>query len=361
VLRGGDLFVLGWLGWLAIACSDGPRGGAVPRDAGAVHDAEPAVDAAHDADAHDASDAPAADGGSTEFVPPASLADTGLYASDEQRELAAGVAAIEPQFPLWADGATKRRWLYLPPGTRIDTRDMDAWIFPVGTKAWKEFTRDGVRVETRLMQKLPDRWFMMAYAWNTDQTEALPVPDGQRNANGTSHDIPNSADCKTCHVGAADKLLGVSALQLSHPGEGRTLSELVEAGKLSDPPSAAFTLPGGADTQRALGALHANCGSCHNPRGEGLDRARDLDLWLRVNALDRLEATTIYQTTVDKPLQSEKVPGATKLIVPGQPEQSGLLLRIEADRTGELNMPPLATELPDEDTAARVRAFISSL
>src|SRR5688572_31053294 len=57
---------------------------------------------------------------------------------------------------LWADGATKRRWLFLPDGAQIDSADPDHWRFPAGTRLWKEFTRDGVRVETRIMHKTGD-------------------------------------------------------------------------------------------------------------------------------------------------------------------------------------------------------------
>ena len=69
------------------------------------------------------------DGGDT-------LEQTGLY--DEV------VWELTPQFASWSDGATKRRWLHLPAGEVINTDDMDNWVFPVGTRAWKEFVRDGV-------------------------------------------------------------------------------------------------------------------------------------------------------------------------------------------------------------------------
>src|SRR5688572_6099930 len=58
---------------------------------------------------------------------PDSLADTGLYADFAARTLAPGVIRFRPRYELWSDGATKERYLWLPPGTKIDTRDMDAW------------------------------------------------------------------------------------------------------------------------------------------------------------------------------------------------------------------------------------------
>src|SRR5688572_2800390 len=74
---------------------------------------------------------------------PQRLSETGLYADLPGEILRAGVRAYRPEFELWSDGASKRRWLALPAGARIDTRDMDAWIYPEGTRLWKEFVRDG--------------------------------------------------------------------------------------------------------------------------------------------------------------------------------------------------------------------------
>jgi hypothetical protein len=78
---------------------------------------------------------------------PARLADTGLYEDFAARRVAADVLPYTPQYPLWSDGATKRRWIRLPPGAAIDASDPDAWVFPVGTKLWKEFSFER-RVET---------------------------------------------------------------------------------------------------------------------------------------------------------------------------------------------------------------------
>src|SRR5262245_46399422 len=63
------------------------------------------------------------------------------------------------QYSLWSDGATKTRWVYLPPGTSIDARNDDNWEFPVGTRFWKEFAFNGRKVETRMLWKTSaSRW-----------------------------------------------------------------------------------------------------------------------------------------------------------------------------------------------------------
>ena len=184
------------------------------------------------------------------------LSQTGLYSDIVNRTLNQDIIEYQPQFVLWSDSASKNRWLYLPPGTQIDTSNMDYWVYPVGTRAWKEFTRDGVLVETRLLHKYgANQWAMVAYQWNSAGTEAMPVPAGVQNASSTQHDIPSSADCTTCHDKMEDKLLSVSAIQLSHTLPGKNLMDLAQVGKLTNPPSAPFTLPGNA-TDRAAPVNH---------------------------------------------------------------------------------------------------------
>ncbi len=67
---------------------------------------------------------------------PVTLQDTGLCADGPCAVINPGILAFAPQYALYSDEATKRRWLQLPTGTKIDTTDMNYWKFPVGTKAW---------------------------------------------------------------------------------------------------------------------------------------------------------------------------------------------------------------------------------
>src|SRR5512134_1158853 len=109
------------------------------------------------------------------------LQATGLCEDDACTVIAAGVLAYTPQAELWSDAATKRRWISLPAGMQIDTADMDYWLFPIGTKIWKEFTRGPTRVETRLIEKtgpLPDDWVMTPFIWNAAQDLAIATPMG---------------------------------------------------------------------------------------------------------------------------------------------------------------------------------------
>jgi hypothetical protein len=275
---------------------------------------------------------------------PARISEAGLYADASLTAIDADCMPYAPSFELWSDGATKRRWIRLPAGARIDTHDMDAWELPVGTELWKEFSVDGRRIETRLMTRVADGedgWVGVAYAWSADQSEALRAIDGVSNALGTMHDVPEARACMTCHGGRASVALGFSAIQLSHaagPGEA-TLDSLAASGLLSAPPAAPLVVPGTPDEVAALGYLHANCGSCHNrDRPEDHDHfrpPRDLDLWLTADTLASVRDTPTYRTAIDR------------FVVPGAPERSPLLARVHGGELFRRRMPPIATERID--------------
>lgn len=136
----------------AIEAQDG-----APADAGAPLDAM--------ADAHStADDAGVADSGCPEDgAVPEDLRCTGLYTDWSAKTLAPSVQAYTPAFTLYSDGASKARFISLPAGGQIDTSDLDNWVFPVGTKIWKEFSVGGVRVETRLAWKTDTQWSLLDY------------------------------------------------------------------------------------------------------------------------------------------------------------------------------------------------------
>ena len=151
---------------------------------------------------------------------PARLADTGLDADFAARRMADGVHTYAPQYPLWSDGASEERWIALPPGTAIDGTDPDHWVFPIGTKLWKEFRFERA-VETRTMERGPDgAWLYATYRWSEDGSDAVLAPEcGVRGVCETSetkrHDLPSIADCRACHEGTRTPVLGFSALQLA--------------------------------------------------------------------------------------------------------------------------------------------------
>lgn len=299
----------------------------------------------------------AGDGASDE--PAETLAATGLYREGSSDQLAADVQAYAPRYSLWADGADKQRWIRLPPGAQIDSHDMDHWRFPTGTKAWKEFSLEGKRLETRLLWKTNARWVGVAYTWNETGTEARLAPNrGEQNVLGSEHDVPARTACEECHEGEPDRLLGVSAIQLSHDGPGLNLRSLVANAALTDAPVAGdFRLQDDA-AWNALGYLHANCGNCHSPTSVTSDRV-DLDLWLRTAELSDIQTTQSYRSSVGAAL-TETGEDLARRVAPGDPGASGLLQRMTL-RGERRAMPPIASERVDEAGVAQVRAWIESL
>lgn len=177
----------------------------------------------------------------------------------------AGVRTFEPRFALWSDGATKRRWIALPPGTQVDASRPDAWRFPAGTRLWKEFSVDGRPVETRHYVLGADgRWEGASYVWSDADAvrapargQVLTLPGGRR------YEVPSRGDCVACHGGARSPVLGFAALQL-----GTAVPALMRVGLLRHAPAAwareAPDFPAAdAAEHAARGYLHANCGHCH--------------------------------------------------------------------------------------------------
>jgi hypothetical protein len=290
------------------------------------------------------------------------LSGLGLYRDIASKEIAPGAREFEPDHALWSDGSVKRRWIVLPEGAVIDTSDMDRWRVPVGTRLFKEFAIDGRRIETRLIERTGPAaadFDMVAYLWLEDESDAVRTPEGLDNALETDHDVPGDELCLRCHRGERGRVLGFSALQLDHDG-ALSVASLAAEGLLSDPPAtdAVLRAPGGLVERAALGALHANCGHCHNPFGTAWP---DTELELRLAVADRQpEDTTTYKTAVGEPLNQFRADGYELRIDPGSPETSAVLHRME-DRGSRVQMPPIATEKVDEDGVAAVTAWIEVL
>lgn len=304
---------------------------------------------------------------------PELLSETGLFEADGET-LGPGVRPFRPRFALWSDGAEKRRWIALPEGAQIDTSEMDYWQLPIGTKLWKEFSRDGKRLETRLIErKCNGVWVMVAYQWRDDLSEADKVVQGVPDASGTEHDIPSEDQCWTCHNQIPGRVLGFSAIQLAHdagvdvpgtPAQSEwTLSELVSEGLLTDAPPEDLSLPGTEVEQAALGYLHANCGNCHNPSSSVSSRV-NMELWLTVDGLDAVENTSTYRTTVEKTasLLAEAPPGGTHLITADAEDLQKSVVYSRFNTLGEdYSMPPLGTEIIDPEGEAVIREWIEFL
>ncbi|MGC3996828.1 MAG: hypothetical protein QM767_04560 [Anaeromyxobacter sp.] len=305
---------------------------------------------------------------------PERLADTGLYADFDRGELHAEALPFAPQYPLWSDGAAKRRWIRLPAGAAIDGRDPDVWVFPVGTRLWKEFSFGGRPFETRYMERAAEGWRYATYAWTADGRDARLAPQrGGRatGADGRTHDLPSGADCRACHEGHPAAVLGFGALQLSPdrdplaphaappPAGAVDLPALIDRGLLRGAPPSLRSLPpriaAATPTARAaLGYLHGNCAGCHNARGPLSDLG--LDLEQRVGAPPNTAPGAPRETAVGVPSRFQRA-GATLRIAPGDPARSVLVRRLAATDP-VTQMPPLGRSQADAEAEQLVAAWI---
>jgi hypothetical protein len=304
------------------------------------------------------------------FIEPQTLAETGLCVDAGCTAINASIKPYTPRFELYSDMATKKRWIYLPPGTTIDTSNMDHWSFPVGTKLWKEFSRGGTRVETRLEMRIgpgetQDDWFYAAYVWNADQNATTWAEFGESDANGTQHDVPSKTMCRQCHENnRPSRVLGFSAIQLDLDGAAGDLDlvDTIAAGMLSAPPAGTspfYPLPAdGAYAHAALGYLHANCGHCHNPNSN-VAANTSVTFRLTIGTLANLAGTPTYTTAVNA-TTANTVGGHDTIVKPNQPNQSVLIDRFES-AMANLRMPQLGTEVMDPDGQTTLRTWISNI
>jgi hypothetical protein len=354
---------------LAFACGSSDPPVAAPADAAVSSDAP--LDAADDgADAEWPWAGKEEAGHSADHSMPAPyprpvyvhLAETGLFSDPASGALAANLLPFSPNYVLWSDGAEKRRWILLPGDAQIDTQDMDHWVFPIGTKFWKEFSRGGVKLETRLIERYGpgrDDFWMGAFVWNAEQTDAVFVENGQPDLLGTTHDAPAQKQCWSCHQGEPGRGLGFSALQLAGTGPGMRLADLVSADVLTQRPTRTdFHAPGEPAVAAALGYLHANCGHCHNRNGTSWPDTQ-MDLRLVFDDFSP-PMTGAYRTTIGQPLSSYRNSMFPARVVAHDPAKSALMFRMKA-RGSKDQMPSLATEMIDPVGVEVVQKWIESL
>jgi hypothetical protein len=334
-----------------------------PSEAGPIDSASPdVVDVLEPSDAGTGACAEAG-------VPPSTLECAGLYADFASQTLSPNAKSYAPAVPLWSDGATKERWIELPAGQTIDVTDPNEWVFPIGTKVFKQFTYEGKRVETRMFEKTaPNFWVHATYAWNATET-ATQISFGATvpvDADGGTWVIPTPDDCDSCHRGRSDRILGFEQVSLGLDGAtGLTLLQLVVQGLVTPAPTLVNLRIGDDGTgldAPALSWLHINCGvTCHNSNENAEGYGAGMLLRLDPTLLDGSPANSSWdplRTTVGVPCVSGAVQGLPR-IVAGDPSAS-VIVQLTSER-GILQMPPIASRFVDTTDVAGVAAWIQHM
>jgi uncharacterized repeat protein (TIGR03806 family) len=321
-----------------------------------------------------------------EAEPPDHLAAWGLFEGNgSTQEPAEGVLPYDVNSPLFSDYAVKYRFLRLPPGAAARYHETETFDLPVGTVLVKTFAflhdlsqpAKGRRlIETRLLVHRKAGWVGLPYVWNEAQTDAvLQVAGATRQVQWTHTDgktrgvdyiVPNTNQCQGCHMrDKAVQPIGIKARHLNRDfayreGRENQISRWTREGLLAGAPDhgQAPRLPvwddpatGGVDA-RARAWLDINCAHCHNPRGPAASSGLDLTV---------SQGDPVKFGILKAPVAAGRGSGGRLYdVVPGRPDESILVYRIESTDPGVM-MPELPRRLVDEEGVALVREWIAGL
>jgi len=289
-----------------------------------------------------------------------------------------GVVPYDLNTPLFSDYAAKYRFVWMPPGTSALYRDDVPFEFPVGTVLVKSFAFPGDApgkerlIETRLLVHSKSGWVGLPYIWNTSQTEATldlapnPVPVRYSDDRGKLHDFtyfsPNANGCKQCHENShATQPIGPKARNLNKDfayegGVENQLARWQKIGYLTGVPTnipkvARWSDPNtGTVEDRARAYLDINCAHCHQPGGTAGYTGVDLRVTSNILALGVCKS----------PNSAGRVGTLTYDLVPGAPQQSILVARMESTRPKEM-MPQIGRSLVHEEGAALVEEWVKGM
>ncbi len=240
-------------------------------------------------------------------VPYPKLSDYKFFEGDlKEQKPALDVLPFEPASALFTDYAKKKRFVWMPKGTKA-TYNTDGKVLelPIGAALIKTFYYDNVQnvtplgasrlIETRVMIRKATGWIFANYVWNTEQTEAvfdlvgsftnISWKDENNVVKTTDYRIPSDVQCIICHktqqvvdinVITAFTPIGIKPQNLNFNYNYGTetknqLTKWIESGYLEDNinlPSAANTTVDYRDTSKSLDLrarsyVDANCAHCH--------------------------------------------------------------------------------------------------
>ncbi len=276
---------------------------------------------------------------------------------------------------LFSDYAFKARFIRLPQGQKIGYHEDKVLNFPVGTILIKNFyyptdfsrpTSEKRILETRLLINERERWKAIVYQWNENQTDAervvlgKEVPISWTDKKGVlqriNYSIPSQPQCKSCHdLGGKMTPIGPTARQLNRDNQ---LSMWQQKGwlelnnKIVVPEMVDYLDDEEPLDLRAKAWLEVNCAHCHREEGP----AKNSGLYLLASQADP------YRLGVNKPpIAAGKGSGGLKYgIVPGDPDRSILIHRIESLEPGEM-MPELGRKMTHEEGVKLIREWIAQM
>lgn len=322
------------------------------------------------------------------------------YDGDGQFRYNTRVVQYDLNTPLFSDYALKDRAIYVPEGSTATYTDAGVFDFPVGTVLIKSFSvaadlrtpaENRMLVETRLLIRFDDGWRAFPYIWNEAQTDAIFSPagevrpvsfiDAEGETQTANYLIPQRNQCRSCHERQVDGEtlivpIGPKARNLNRDydygvGVGVTnqLTRLEDAGLLSGLPDiadidAAYDFASierdgvaglGSEelNEAARSYLDVNCAHCHNPNG-----VQGVTSQLFLNYENEDEFRLGYCKRPGS--AGAGAGGLTFDILPGNPDESILIFRVETEEAGAM-MPLLGRSLQHRRGSELLRAWVADM
>jgi uncharacterized repeat protein (TIGR03806 family) len=314
---------------------------------------------------------------------PKLLSQTGAFVDAAALEPVSGILPYEIQSPLWSDGAFKQRWVSVPADTVIGYSETEHLRLPPGTVFVKHFEmalderfpEQRRRLETRFWVTVSaEAQYGVTYKWNEEQTDAallterdveqLDIIGADGEVRTQPYTYPGPGDCSSCHNAQSGFVLGARAAQLNRAvGYQRDRPEVNQLVAWSTfglldarlDTSASLRVPqlvpvadeAAPLEERVRSYWDGNCSMCH----AGADGI--------VPGWDARYATPFAEQGLERPPRNTSLP-ASRLIAPGEPEDSFIYLRGDTTELGLL-MPPVGRNRVDEVYVDVLARWIASL
>jgi uncharacterized repeat protein (TIGR03806 family) len=331
-------------------------------------------------------------------VPYNKLSDYHFFIGEMKNQIPSmNVLPYLPASTLFTDYAHKKRFVWLPPGTK-GTYLADDKIFdlPVGAALIKTFYYDNVQplnttriIETRIMIRKANGWIFADYVWNEDQTEAyydlagsftnISWKDENNVIKSANYRIPTEVQCIICHKSKAmvngqevDTFIpiGIKPQNLNFEYNYGTetknqLTKWIEKGYLENfnLPTAENSTINYTDTSKPLelrvrSYLDINCAHCH-----GADRHcdyRPMRFAFKESGMPNGQGLTNMGVCVDTQDMQDFPAALSKIVKPGNVNRSMLYYRVNTDNEA-YRMPLHGRTIIHEEGVQLIADWINSL
>ena len=297
------------------------------------------------------------------------------------------VLIYEPASSLFTDYAHKKRFVWMPKGTKA-TYETDGEILnlPVGAAIIKNFYYDNVQnvtpvgstriIETRVMIRKSSGWIFAEYVWNAEQTEAYLDMAGSnttiewkdQNDNISvveSYRIPSDQQCMTCHKMNEQPIpIGIKPQNLNfnysyETGSKNQLVKWIEVGYLENnlPATITSTVDYNDTSQplelRVRSYVDINCAHCHQTNSHCDYRP----MRFAFNETTNLANMGVCVDTED---MADFPPALSKIVTPNNFNRSMLHYRLNTDNES-YRMPLLGRSEIHSEGVALIEEWINSL